>query len=326
MSSSNRWTRASAAEAQAKASSSNRRQEFRDSQYDDEERRRSPPGGYAQRKTEVLPSEEKRTPATLPSEDHMAFCDGYRYETEWLQAHERVRQKRNRDMHSLMGPNNMSGFDRHQMFMDVISWILYWGSEHREFDVAIHWLAEFLKYLCGFTTQEEEDWFDGECSRFYVDITGRKRDSRFLGCSKALSGVLRHNKRKYLFCPRGSMNISDLFDQLENNNPKHHKMSGAQFAALLLCNNKQNFFVDIHMQWEWYPYSTAATYPFDVRIGCLQGHSNQSSDPYAMHHPMCLGWIFHVTDHAIAASIQQSGLMTDVKGTGNGARDAIHFM
>ena len=94
MSSSNRWTRASAAEAQAKASSSNPRPEFPDSQYDDEERHRSPPGGYAQRKAEVIPSDDKRTPATLPKEDHMAFCDGYRYQTAWFQAHERVRQKR----------------------------------------------------------------------------------------------------------------------------------------------------------------------------------------------------------------------------------------
>ena len=161
-------------------------------------------------------------------------------------------------MHVLMGPNNMSGFDRHQMFMDVISWILYWGSEHREFDVAIHWLAEFLKYLCGFRSQEE-DWFDGECSRFYADLTGPKRHSNFLGCSKALSAVLRHNKKACLFSPSGSMNISDLFDQLEGNNPKRHGLSGAQCAALLLCNNKQRFFVEIYMQWEWYPYSAAAT-------------------------------------------------------------------
>ena len=332
MSSSNRWTRASAAEGQAKASSSNRRQEFRDSQYDDEERHRLPTGGHAQRKTEEVPPRSQRTRKTLPKEDHMASCDGYRYETELFQGHERVREKRRRNMHVLMGPNNMSGFDRHQMFMDVISWILYWGSEHREFDVAIHWLAEFLKYLCVFTTQEEEDWFDSECNRFYIDLTGRKRDSRFLGCSKALSAVLRHNKKAYLFSPSGSMNISDLFDQLEGNNPKHHGLSGAQFAALLLCNNKQRFFVEIFMQWEWYPYSAAATYPFDVRLGCLQGHSNQASDPYTVHHSltydeaMCLGWIFHVTDHSNAALIQRTGLKTDVKGTGKGARDAIHFM
>ena len=139
MSSSNRWTRASAAEAQA-SSSSRRRQDFPDSQYDDEERHRSLPVGYAQRKTEEVPS--------------------------WFQARESLRQKRRRDMHILMGPNNMSGFDRHQMFMDVVSWILYWGSEHREIDVAIKWLGEFLQYLCGFTTQDEEDWFDERCSSF----------------------------------------------------------------------------------------------------------------------------------------------------------------
>ena len=171
MSSSNRWTRASAAEAQASLSS-RRRQDFPDSQYDDEERHRSPPGG---------------SPRTLPTEDHMAFSTGYRYETAWLQAQERRRKKRERNMHILMGTNNMPGFDRHQMFMDVISWILYLGSEHREFDVAIKWLAEFLKYLCDFTTQDEEDWLDEQCSSYYIGLTGRRRDSRYLACSKSLS-------------------------------------------------------------------------------------------------------------------------------------------
>ena len=180
MSSSIRWKRASAAEAQA-SSSSRRREDFPDSQYDDEERHRSPPGGYAQRKIEEVPYEDKRTPRTLATEDHMAFSGGYRYETAWFQAQERLRKKRERNMHILMGPNNMSGFDRHQMFMDVISWILYWDSEHRELDVAIKWLAEFLKYLCDFTTQDEED------------LTGRRRDSRYLACSKPLSQELRHN-------------------------------------------------------------------------------------------------------------------------------------
>ena len=55
------------------------------------------------------------------------------------------------------------------------------------------------------------------------------------------------------------MNIADLFDQMSWQNPKEYNMSGAQFAALLLCNHKQRFLVDIHMQWEWYPYSAAAT-------------------------------------------------------------------
>ena len=41
---------------------------------------------------------------------------------------------------------------------------------------------------------------------------------------------------------------------------------------------------------------------------------------------MCLGWIFHVTDQTNVASIQRSDLVTDVKGTGRGGRDALHFM
>ena len=75
----------------------------------------------------------------------MAFSTGYRLETTWFQNRETVTQRRNRDMHCIRGPNNMSPFEQHQMCMDVISWTLYWGSEHHEFDVAIKWLAEFLK-------------------------------------------------------------------------------------------------------------------------------------------------------------------------------------
>ena len=45
------------------------------------------------------------------------------------------------------------------------------------------------------------------------------------------------------------MNIADLFDQMGWPNPKQYNMSGAQFAAFLLRNPKQIFFVDIHMSW-----------------------------------------------------------------------------
>ena len=86
------------------------------------------------------------------------------------------------------------------------------------------------------------------------------------------------------------------------------------------------------MQWTWYPYSAAATYPFDVRLAAYQGHSNQVVDPIIAHHPltydeaMSLGWIFHVTDASNLPSIQEIGLKTNVKGSGKGGRDAIHFM
>ena len=55
----------------------------------------------------------------------------------------RLRKKGERSMRCILGPNNMSGFDQHQMAMDSVSWILYWGSAHKEFDVSLKWLADF---------------------------------------------------------------------------------------------------------------------------------------------------------------------------------------
>ena len=102
MASSNQWTRASAAEAQA-SSSSRRRPEFPYSQYDDEKRHSSPPGGYATRKREEIPPEDQRNPRTVPKEDHMAFCAGCRNESAWFQARERLRKKRARTNRCILG-------------------------------------------------------------------------------------------------------------------------------------------------------------------------------------------------------------------------------
>ena len=74
------------------------------------------------------------------------------------------------------------------------------------------------------------------------------------------------------------------------------------------------------MQWKLFPYGATPSYPFDVRLSCVQGQSNQVVGPYSTHHPltfdeaMCLGWIFHVTDASNVASIQQYGLKTNTKG------------
>ena len=333
MSSSTRWSRTSNAEYRARAQPNSRGQEFRDSQYDPELRRQVPSDGYALRRSEAIPDSKYRTPDTAPNEDHMAYCCGYRDTTQWFQAHDSMRRKRHRTIHTVLGPNNMSPFDKVQMLMDVISWILIFGKDNGEFTDSLHWIAEFLKYLCGYTDQDEEDWFDNLCNDLYVETTGRQSHySHFVKCSKALSGVLRHCKQRSLFASDGSMNISDCFNQMEWNNPRQNHISGAQFAAMLLSNPKQRFHIEIHMQWTWYPYSAAATYPFDVRIRAVQGHSNQVVNPLVAHHPltydeaMSLGWIFHVTDYETLQSIQQWGLTTNVKGSGKGGRDAVHFM
>ena len=330
MSSSRRWNRTSAAASSDQAQSNTRGQEYHSSGNDATGTHSS--DGYALRRSEEIPDDSFRTPSTLPNEDHLAFCYDYRRQTDWFQAHERVRKKRERNLHTLMGPHNMRPTDRHEMFMDAIAWILHWGTSHGEFDESLKWTSSFLKYLCGFTTQAEENWFDERCNDFHVDMTSSSRRSYYMSCSKKLSNVLRHCRDRTLFNASGAMNISLLFDQMQGDNPKEYHMSGADFAAMLLCNPKQRFFVEISMRWQWYPYSPMAEYPFDVRLGAFQGHSNQVVDPTVAHHQltydeaMSLGWIFHVTDFMNLDSIQQSGLKTFVKGSGKGRRDAVHFM
>ena len=326
MSSSNRWSRTSAAASSDQAQSSNRGQD--NPSYAGFDQRHSA-DGYALRRSEEIPAEEFRTPATLPKEDHLAFCYNYRRTTDWFQAQDRLRKKRMRNLHTLMGPHNMKATDRYEMFMDVIAWILHWGTTHGEFDDSLKWISEFLKYLCGLTNQAKENWFDERCNQFYVDMTGPQRNSYYIRCSKKLSNVLRHCRDRTLFTSSGAMNISMLFDQMQGDNPKEYHMTGADFAAMLLCNPKQRFFVEISLKWKWFPYSSDATYPFDVRLGAYQGHSNQVVDPTVAHHQltfdeaMSLGWIFHVTDQSNLQSIRESGLMTHWKGSG---RDAVHFM
>ena len=61
------------------------------------------------------------------------------------------------------------------MCMDVVSWILYCGS-----DVAIHWLAEFLKYLLGYTTHKEKTKKDRAIENLsaLIDLADNLRDIR----------------------------------------------------------------------------------------------------------------------------------------------------
>ena len=123
MSSSSRWNRTSAATSSDQAHSSNRGQGY--PSYSGFDQRHSA-DGYALRRSEEIPAEQFRTPETLPHEDHLAFCYNYRQQTDWYQAHSRVRKMRERNIHTLMGPHNMRSTDRLEMFMDAIAWILHW--------------------------------------------------------------------------------------------------------------------------------------------------------------------------------------------------------
>ena len=109
MSSSSPWNRTSAATSSDQAQSSNRGQEYPSSGFG----QRHSADGYALRRSEEIPADRFRTPSTLPNEDHLSFYYDYRRQTDWFQAHESVRKRRERNLHTLMGPHNMKANDRH---------------------------------------------------------------------------------------------------------------------------------------------------------------------------------------------------------------------
>ena len=152
------------------------------------------------------------------------------------------------------------------------------------------------------------------CS-FYVDMKSKKGSkSNYFGTSKALSGMLRHSKKKHLFNATGTVNMGSASTELDWCNPIRQRMSEADVVALLLANDKYRFNIELIANWTWKPFRSPPTQPWDIRIGCNQGHSNEVVDPYAVHHPltfeesMSLGWVFHVTDASNRRSNEQRGL------------------
>ena len=99
-----------------------------------------------------------------------------------------------------------------------------------------------MRYLCAWTIQAEEDWFDRKAKQDYVDLTGKSCSSQFLAVSKEFSSVLRHSKERSLFDNRASMKLGDLFQKMDWKSPISYSMTGAECAAFLLSNPKQRVF------------------------------------------------------------------------------------
>ena len=169
----------------------------------------------------------------------------------------------------------MSPLCRHQMAMDSVSWCLYWEKRH-EFDHFLKWQAEFIRHLIGcWLTQEEEDEIKRKCDSFYVDMTSKQgSESNYFGTSKALSGKLRHCRKRYLFNASGTMSLGNAFAELDWQNPLRLRMSPSDFAALLLANDKKRLKIEILANWEWKPFGYPPTQTWEIRIGSNQGDSN----------------------------------------------------
>ena len=184
-----------------------------------------------------------------------------------------------------------------QISMDVLAW-LEDGQLKKEYSDHLKWKGEFLRYLLGWVTQEEEYQFNILCNDMFTDLTSRNpSQSCYLPVSRGLSEFLRHNQHKNLFSSTGSVELSNIFAYMHNN-PDTRRMTGRDFASMLMANDKSRFFVEVYVNWNWNPYGVPPTEPFQIRIGCHQGHSNQTVNPYRVHHVLTpdeacsLGWIF----------------------------------
>ena len=88
-------------------------------------------------------------------------------------------------------------------------------------------------------------------------------------------------------------------------------------------NDKQKFFVDLYMYDTWFP--EEYNMPWDIYIGCHQGHSNMTVTLSEISHRLTeverysMGWIFHVTDKKFQNAIFADGLRRR-------GRDAMHFL
>ena len=106
-------------------------------------------------------------------------------------------------MYKLFKPENMRYTDMIQISMDVLAW-LEEGQLADEYPDQLKWNGEFMRYLIGWVTQEEEDSFSQRCNEIYSDLTSSGR-SFYLPVSKGLSSFLRHSRIMSLFSATGSV-------------------------------------------------------------------------------------------------------------------------
>ena len=187
-----------------------------------------------------------------------------------------------------------------------------------KFSLRRNWEVEFVRFLLGFTTFEEEQQFNTLTKDHYNMCSVEHSMTKKIG--KAMTAVLRHGtKWRNIADSKGAIPLVNLLDDIHHNaNPLTHHAAGRIFAAMINGNDKQRFFVDVYMYDTWFP--EEFNMPWDIYIGCHQGHSNLTVTPSEVNH-LCysMGWIFHVTDKKFERSIYADGL----KRRG---RDAMHFM
>ena len=116
----------------------------------------------------------------------MEFCIAFRQECQWYQDKEFVKLLIERGRRSIIGPRDMSPFDKHQMAMDAVSWCLFWEKRH-EFNHFLKFEADLTRHLLGWLTQDEENEFKEKFEAVKVAMNDRYQKSNYFYVSTALS-------------------------------------------------------------------------------------------------------------------------------------------
>ena len=172
--------------------------------------------------------------------------------------------------------------------------------------------VDFVRFLLGYTTFDEEQSFNTLTMDHNKMCNDEHSITKKIG--KAMTAVLRRGtKWNNIADKKGAIPMVSLLDALSRgSNPLTHHAAGRIFAALINGNDKQRFFVDLYMYDTWFP--EEYNMPWDIYIGCHQGHSNMTVTPSEISHRLTevecysMGWIFHVTDKKFQNSIFADGL------------------
>lgn len=185
------------------------------------------------------------------------------------------------------------------------------------------WEADFLRFMLGYTTLEEEGIFNEQCQ--LNNACCAQHNSLQMRMGKKFPALLRHQSPlKDEMYPNGAVDLHRFYDHLSNSsNPTRQFQEGRQFAAFIEGNNKQRYFIELYLNENWN--LNKEQVPWKIYIGCTQGHSTgvvqvaESAHKLSVVQMYCLGWIFHVTDEKYERSIREQGLRRY-------KRDTLHFL
>ena len=138
-----------------------------------------------------------------------------------VQSKEHFEFEETRTIHHILH-HRLNHQDATERLRDITSWILRHSSE--AFDPFTCWLAEFVRFMIGFVTQEEENWFSAQADKYAQEMNQNR--SQLKSFSKDYTRVLRHQEKdQWMFDSRGTVGISVLFDKMERHSPlKFHIM------------------------------------------------------------------------------------------------------